>query len=85
MSEHRSSTPARWQDLAPGDRVLVTGYREMTPYVERVRALGLVPGTSVEIRRRAPLGSPIEIRFRGFSLALRPAEAVDVLISPSGD
>ncbi len=85
MSEHHRSTPTRWQDLAPGDRVFVTGYREVTPYVERVRALGLVPGTEVEIRRRAPLGNPIEIRFRGYSLAMRPIEANDVLISTSGE
>ena len=37
--------------------------------------LGLVPGTEVEVIRRAPLGDPMEIRLRGFSLALRPSEA----------
>ena len=40
--------------------------------------MGLVPGTEVEVIRRAPLGDPIELRLRGFSLALRPAEADDL-------
>jgi ferrous iron transport protein A len=37
--------------------------------------LGLIPGTQFEVKRFAPLGDPIEIRFRGFSLTLRPGEA----------
>ncbi len=38
-------------------------------------SLGLIPGTVLTVKRFAPLGDPVEIRFRGFSLALRPSEA----------
>jgi Fe2+ transport system protein FeoA len=31
----------------------------------------------------APLGDPMEIRFRGFSLALRPAEAISLILDPT--
>jgi ferrous iron transport protein A len=38
-------------------------------------AMGLTTGTTFQIIRAAPLGDPIEIRVRGFSLSLRRAEA----------
>ena len=56
-----------------GERVL--GYRADSPYVAQLQRLGLVPGTEIQVIRRAPLGDPMEIRLRGYSLALRPSEA----------
>ena len=37
--------------------------------------MGLLPGTTVEVQRIAPLGDPIELRLRGFSLSIRRSEA----------
>jgi ferrous iron transport protein A len=37
--------------------------------------MGLVPGTTVTVTRRAPLGDPLEILVRGTRLCLRTAEA----------
>ncbi|MFM7121770.1 MAG: ferrous iron transport protein A [Gammaproteobacteria bacterium] len=34
-----------------------------------------MPGTAIEVQRVAPLGDPVEIRFRGFSLVIRPDDA----------
>jgi len=49
---------------------------DCTPVVaRRLMELGLVPGTSIELVRRAPLGDPIEIAVRGVRLSLRRAEA----------
>ncbi|MFW5655637.1 MAG: FeoA family protein [Roseicyclus sp.] len=36
---------------------------------------GLTPGTEFELARCAPMGDPVEIRVRGFSLSLRRDEA----------
>jgi Fe2+ transport system protein FeoA len=41
----------------------------------RLMEMGLLPGTSVEVVRVAPLGDPIEVRLRGYSLSLRRADA----------
>ena len=49
--------------------------REDDDYAAQLMRLGLIPGTEIRVQRRAPLGDPMEIRFRGFSLALRPSEA----------
>ena len=42
--------------------------------------MGLVPGTTVEVRRLAPLGDPVEILVRGTVLSLRKDEACMVQV-----
>lgn len=47
----------------------------------RIRDMGLVPGTVVEMRGRAPLKDPVVLRLRGFTLTLRnnEADAIEVM------
>lgn len=66
--------------LEVGDTARVVGYQAESDYSARLMRLGLIPGTELVLQRRAPLGDPIQIRFRGYSLALRPAEAGDLLL-----
>lgn len=47
----------------------------------RLLELGLVPGTLVELVRKAPLGDPLELRARGSLLSIRRHEAETVLVS----
>lgn len=51
----------------------------------RLLEMGLLPGTEVRVVRRAPMGDPIEIRLRGYSLSIRGTEAagIDVELGPS--
>lgn len=44
-------------------------------YRARLMAMGLTPGTPFRVQRLAPLGDPVEIEVRGFSLSLRRTEA----------
>lgn len=67
-------------ELKVGAVACVVGYREDTPYSARLQRLGLIPGTKIKLQRLAPLGDPVEIRFRGYSLALRPSEAACLLL-----
>ena len=41
----------------------------------RIRDMGLVPGTEIHIRGRAPLYDPVALRVMGFTLTLRNNEA----------
>jgi len=41
----------------------------------RIRDMGLVPGTEVTIKGRAPLKDPVALRLLGFTLTLRNNEA----------
>lgn len=41
----------------------------------RLRDMGLVPGTEIKIKGRAPLRDPVALRVMGFTLTLRNNEA----------
>jgi ferrous iron transport protein A len=41
----------------------------------RIRDMGLVPGTRITLRGRAPLYDPVALRVMGFTLTLRNSEA----------
>ena len=46
----------------------------------RLMEMGVIPGVAVKVVKTAPFGDPIEVRVRGYSLAMRrsEAEAVEV-------
>jgi ferrous iron transport protein A len=73
--------PMSINQLKVGDRARVVGFEKSgKSYRKRLLAMGLTPGTEFTIVRCAPLGDPIEVRVRGFSLTLRKAEASVVLV-----
>lgn len=41
----------------------------------RIMDMGITKGTSVFVRKVAPLGDPIEVTVRGYELSLRRADA----------
>jgi len=41
----------------------------------RIMDMGLTKGVEVEVKKFAPLGDPIELHLRGFSLSLRKSDA----------
>ena len=42
---------------------------------KRLMEMGVVPGVSVRVIKAAPFGDPLEIRVRGYHLAMRKNEA----------
>jgi ferrous iron transport protein A len=65
-------------DLAPGSRAVVRRLEGEAAAVRRLMELGLVPGTPVELVRRAPLGDPLELRVRGTHFSIRRTEAESI-------
>ena len=41
----------------------------------RIFDLGVTPGTTIYVRKVAPLGDPVEVTIRGYELSLRKDEA----------
>ena len=41
----------------------------------RIMDMGLTRGTTVHVRKVAPLGDPIEVTVRGYELSIRKADA----------
>lgn len=62
-------------DVAIGGTAIVVGVDAPRPLALRLMELGLVAGTHVLVRRRAPLGDPLELELRGYSLSIRRDEA----------
>ena len=64
------------ETMKPGDSARVTGLvAGDRGYRQRLLAMGLTPGAVLEVRRKAPLGDPVEISVRSYELSLRKADA----------
>ena len=46
----------------------------------RLFDMGVTPGAKVYLRKKAPLGDPLEVTIRGYELTLRKSEAQSVLL-----
>lgn len=46
----------------------------------RLFDMGITPGCEIYLRKKAPLGDPIEISLRGYELTLRKSEAEFVMM-----
>ncbi len=47
----------------------------------RIMDMGITKGTSVYVRKVAPLGDPVEVTVRGYELSLRKADADMIEVS----
>ena len=62
-------------DLKIGEKAVVTVVNGEGAVRRRLFDMGITPGAEVYLRKKAPLGDPIEIAIRGYELTLRKAEA----------
>ncbi len=70
-------------DLPPGAACDVLDVDADPTLRSRLEDLGLVAGSRVVVRRRAPLGDPTEYELRGYRLCLRRSEAGRVRVRPA--
>lgn len=64
------------KNLIIGDLAKIVGFEPTgRAYRKKLLAMGLTPGTEFSVTRFAPMGDPVEIKLRGFSLTLRKDEA----------
>ena len=66
--------------LGIGERATVVAVNGEGAIRRRLFDMGITPGAEVYLRKKAPLGDPIEIAIRGYELTLRKAEAAHVEI-----
>lgn len=67
--------------LTVGDRATLKNFADTnSTYRRKLLTMGLTPGVEFQITRVAPMGDPVEIRVRGFSLTLRKEEAATMQV-----
>ncbi|NLW11067.1 MAG: ferrous iron transport protein A [Clostridiaceae bacterium] len=62
-------------ELKPGQCATVISIDGDSLFRQRLIAMGVTPGTWVMLRKLAPLGDPMEIRVRNYSLSIRKKDA----------
>ena len=74
--------PVRLDRLAPGDTGVIARVESRDGIGRRLLDLGFIPGTTVRVVRRAPLGDPVSFELRGSRICLRRSEAARVFVEP---
>ncbi|MCI8360261.1 MAG: ferrous iron transport protein A [Clostridiales bacterium] len=46
----------------------------------RIIDMGITPGASIRLIRKAPLGDPMEYNVRGYELSVRRSEAKEIMV-----
>ena len=63
------------RDTKIGETVTVVKLHGEGPVKRRIMDMGITKGTSVFVRKVAPLGDPIEVTVRNYELSIRKADA----------
>ena len=63
------------REVAVGKSARIVKLHGEGPVKRRLMDMGLTRGTTVTVKKVAPLGDPIEVTVRGYELSLRKADA----------
>lgn len=63
------------RDVKVGETAAVVKLHGEGAVKRRIMDMGITRGTSLKVRKVAPLGDPIEITVRGYELSIRKADA----------
>lgn len=66
--------------VAIGEQARITAVGAIGPMKRRLMDMGLVPGEIVKVLKVAPLGDPIEVTVKSYSLSLRKKEAEGIAV-----
>ncbi len=64
-----------------GETVTVVKLNGEGAIKRRIMDMGITKGTSIYVRKVAPLGDPLEVTVRGYELSLRKADAEMILVN----
>ena len=69
----------RLADFIPGEKGVIVTVAGEGRFRRRLFDMGVTPGAEIVMRKKAPLGDPIEVTLRGYELTLRKTEAACVM------
>ena len=71
------------KDVKSGDTVIVEKISCAGSLKRRIMDRGITKGTTILVRKLAPLGDPIELTVRGYELSLRKSDAENSIVTES--
>lgn len=80
MKPLEDTNPNTLDQLEIGEEAQVVSITDSSPISKRLMEMGVVPGVSVKVIKTAPFGSPMEIKVKGYHLALRKSEAETIQV-----
>ncbi|BCJ33483.1 hypothetical protein Athai_09860 [Actinocatenispora thailandica] len=74
---------ARLADIRPGTscRIVDIDHRVEPAAARRLMDLGFVPGVTVTVLRKAPLGDPVVLQVADYEVALRRTQTSGILVA----
>lgn len=63
------------KDVPVGKTAVVVKLNGEGPVRRRIMDMGITKGVEIFVRKVAPLGDPMELNLRGYTLSLRKADA----------
>ena len=69
------------KDVKSGENVTVARVHGEGPVKRRIMDMGVTKGTTIHVRKVAPLGDPIEVTVRGYELSIRKEDAEKIEIT----
>ena len=68
------------KSVKPGQTVKVVRLGGECALRRRIMDMGITKGTSLYVRKVAPLGDPVEVTVRGYELSIRKGDAESIQV-----
>lgn len=70
--------------LKPGEIGKISAIGSIGPLKRRLMDMGVLVGEEVKVLKVAPMGDPIEVSIKSYSLSLRKKEAEGIAVEVAG-
>lgn len=68
------------RNIRIGSAGIVTAIRGEGALRRRLLDMGITPNTKITVKKTAPMGDPLEISLRGYSLTIRLEDAENIIV-----
>lgn len=70
----------RLSQLKPGQKGIIKDFDDQEIHL-KLMEMGCLPGESITVEQRAPLGDPVSVSIAGYTLSLRLNEADHIIVN----
>lgn len=79
--DHAQNDVVTLRDIPIGQTATVVSLTGEGALKRHIMDMGITKGTTIYVRKVAPLGDPLEVTVRGYELSLRKSEAQNVVVT----